>query len=267
MLKSLLFWFISFIMMVAVAYYQKATGPTYPIKGEITVHEETIQYNLPRSSTVGDDHLIKLIVSQREIKGEMKYKRFPSYDDWSVQTLERKDDTLIARIPEQPPAGKIKYDIYLYDADGKEFQLSERTPIIRYKGYVPAGFLIPHIIFIFAAMWLSTRTGFEALSKGKNVWKFALWTTILLLIGGLIMGPIIQKYAFGAYWTGWPFGNDLTDNKTIVAFIFWVIALWRLKVNPHKTTWALIASIVLIAVFLIPHSVLGSEIDYTKMAE
>ncbi|MCK4406396.1 MAG: hypothetical protein KAV44_01845, partial [Bacteroidales bacterium] len=92
-------------------------------------------------------------------------------------------------------------------------------------------------------------------------------TTICLFIGGLILGPIVQKFAFDAFWTGWPWGHDLTDNKTIVAFIFWLIALIRLIKNKEKSGWALVASIVLLVIYLIPHSVLGSEIDYTQVVE
>jgi hypothetical protein len=82
-------------------------------------------------------------------------------------------------------------------------------------------------------------------------------------VGGLILGPVVQKYAFGAYWTGWPFGQDLTDNKTLVAWIFWAIALWRLHKNPANRTWPAIAMVVLLLVFLIPHSMFGSELDYS----
>jgi hypothetical protein len=87
-----------------------------------------------------------------------------------------------------------------------------------------------------------------------------------LFIGGLILGPIVQQYAFGAFWTGWPFGHDLTDNKTIIAFIFWAIALFQvMKKKPKAGIWVIVATIVMLAVYLIPHSVLGSEIDYTQI--
>ncbi len=54
---------------------------------------------------------------------------------------------------------------------------------------------------------------------------------MLLVLGGFLLGPIVQKYAFGAFWTGWPFGEDLTDNKTAVAVLAWLprvtlLALW-----------------------------------------
>ena len=40
---------------------------------------------------------------------------------------------------------------------------------------------------------------------------------LLLAVGGFILGPLVQNYAFGELWTGVPFGWDLTDNKTLIA--------------------------------------------------
>ncbi len=73
-----------------------------------------------------------------------------------------------------------------------------------------------------------------------------------------------RKFAFGEYWTGWPFGHDLTDNKTLFTFIFWVIAWFVLRKKPENRVWPLIAVFSMLLVYLIPHSVLGSEIDHTK---
>jgi hypothetical protein len=73
----------------------------------------------------------------------------------------------------------------------------------------------------------------------------------------------VQKYAFGAYWTGWPVGTDLTDNKTAVAFLLWVLAVYKLWKDREKRGWALVAAIVLLLIYLIPHSMMGSEIDHT----
>jgi uncharacterized membrane protein len=146
---------------------------------------------------------------------------------------------------------------------GEEQILVNQEPtVIRFKGDVPAWVLIPHIIIMFTAMMMSTRTGLEALNRGKKSYSYAWITMVTLLVGGLILGPVVQKYAFDAFWTGWPFGQDLTDNKTLVAFIFWAIAVWRLKKNPENLTWPTVAMVVLLLVYLIPHSMFGSELDY-----
>jgi len=67
-------------------------------------------------------------------------------------------------------------------------------------------------------------------------------------------------------WSGFPLGHDLTDNKTLVAMIGWLIALFMMRRGKPARGWVLAASILLLVVFLIPHSLLGSELDYSKMA-
>ena len=89
----------------------------------------------------------------------------------------------------------------------------------------------------------------------------ALWTLILFIVGGMILGPIVQYYAFGELWTGIPFGWDLTDNKTLIALLFWILAVVmnRKKERPLYTS---LAAIMLLVVFSIPHSLFGSELNY-----
>ena len=85
-------------------------------------------------------------------------------------------------------------------------------------------------------------------------------TLLLLVAGGFIFGPIVQKYSFGQFWTGWPLGEDLTDNKVLFALIPFVIT-WFLR-NKSYSRWLAIASaLIMLAVYLIPHSMNGSELD------
>jgi hypothetical protein len=115
---------------------------------------------------------------------------------------------------------------------------------------------------MFMAMLYSTRTGIEALRKGDKTKNYTLITLSLLTAGGMFLGPVVQKYAFGALWTGWPFGQDLTDNKTLVAFLAWLVAYLRLRKNSTNRAWVVAAAIILLMVYLIPHSMFGSELDY-----
>jgi hypothetical protein len=135
---------------------------------------------------------------------------------------------------------------------------------MRFKGPVPLYILLPHILCMFLGLLFSTRTAIEALIKGAKTYKYAIWTLIFLIPGGLILGPMVQKYAFGAYWTGWPFGHDLTDNKTLVMVLAWAFTIYKLKKDPSNRFWPVAAAIIVLVVYLIPHSVLGSQIDYTK---
>jgi len=97
----------------------------------------------------------------------------------------------------------------------------------------------------------------------KMAYKPYLYTTVaLLFFGGMILGPIVQQYAFGELWTGIPFGWDLTDNKTFIAFVFWLIALFtNLRLQENKF-WVILATIITLVIFSIPHSMFGSQLDY-----
>jgi hypothetical protein len=261
--KNTLLWIFSFLFTVGIAYYQRKTGPTYPISGRAEIAGQTVKYKLLRSHDGDNDAEIILKNINDRYSGGIQYRRFGTQDEWVTLAMLREGKNLIGYLPHQPPAGKLMYNVLL--TDGKNnVSLNEEPVVIRFTGAVPIWVLIPHIIMMFTAMMMSTRTGLEAWARGKNSYKYAWITLVTLFAGGLILGPVVQKYAFGAYWTGWPFGQDLTDNKTLVAFIFWAIAVWRLFRKPENRTWPVVAMIVLLLVYLIPHSMFGSSLDYTS---
>jgi hypothetical protein len=141
--------------------------------------------------------------------------------------------------------------------------MKETPVVIRFKGSVPSFVLIPHIIFMFIAMIFSTGAGFLSIIKHPSYKKYALYTLILLTVGGMILGPVVQKYAFGELWTGIPFGWDLTDNKTLIALLFWVLAVY-MSWKYDKPLYTALAALVLLLIFSIPHSMFGSELDYAS---
>jgi hypothetical protein len=88
---------------------------------------------------------------------------------------------------------------------------------------------------------------------------------LLIGTGGFLLGPAIQKMAFDAWWTGIPFGHDLTDNKTLIAGVAWITAAWRLR-SGESARWAIvIASAATLVVFAIPHSAWGSQIHWDQV--
>jgi hypothetical protein len=261
--KNILLWVIAVVFTLLLVVYQRATGPTYPISGKVEIGNEMIKYKLLRTHDTGIDAPVEIKVNDREVTGQLSYKRFKSFDEWTTVDMERNDRGLIARLPSLPPAGKMMYNVTL-SKNGAEFKLNEEPVVLRYKGAVPLAVLSPHIFFMFLSLLFGVRAGLEALFRRKDTRFQAGVALITIFIGGLILGPLVQKYAFDAYWTGWPFGNDLTDNKTAAIFIFWLIAWFRLRKKPEHKTWVIVALFVMIIVYIIPHSVLGSEIDYTK---
>ena len=111
-----------------------------------------------------------------------------------------------------------------------------------------------------AAMLFAVYTLLLVITR-KKYKGLLIITAVTLFIGGFILGPLVQHVAFGPWWTGFPFGTDLTDNKTLISFLFFIAALATLKWKHNKWMVAL-AVLVMLAVFTIPHSKNGSEYDY-----
>lgn len=180
--------------------------------------------------------------------------------DYLCSSVAKIITTLMAEIPGQPAAGKVEYSIRV-NIDGENFILNKgKSVVARFKGPVPSVFLILHIIFMFFSILFAFRTCMEALIKEGNYYWMVNWTLGIVFIGGMILGPIVQEYTFGDFWTGFPFGFDLTDNKVLIAVIFWLVAFFLKKKNKW---WVVLAAVVMLVIYLIPHSVLGSELDYS----
>jgi hypothetical protein len=262
-MKMTLYVVLSLFIVLVTSYYQRVTGPTYEKRVEVSLNNTDYKFHLLRSHEIGTICKLKLTVPDTSIKATLHYRRFPTNESYISREFQREGEVISAELPEQPAAGKLQYYITFSTAD-KNVDIPENEPvIIRFKGAVPKHILITHIIFIFMGMWFSNLTGVLALVKHEKQKFYAVLTLIFLVIGGLIFGPFVQKFAFNEYWAGIPFGWDLTDNKTLISVTAWLVALLgNLK---KERRWLFItAAVVTIAVFIIPHSFMGSEFDYQK---
>jgi hypothetical protein len=264
-MRKTLLWILAFLIAAGTMVYQRLTGPTYPKRGQAVIGGQTINFRLPRSSENLKDCEIVLAIPGADIGGYIEFRRFKTEDPWSKFPLIRRDDSLLGFLPKQPLAGKLAYRIVVLEGE-KEVPLNGAEPVvIRFRGAVPAWVLIPHVFTMLLAMLLAARAGLAALDKKSKPIAYAKWAAIFLFLSGFILGPLMQYYGFGKLWTGFPFGHDLTDNKTLVALLGWIIALWAGRKGKEARAWVLAASILSLAVFLIPHSLLGSELDYSAL--
>lgn len=278
-MKKTILWIAAILITLSAAIYQRKSGPTYPRAETVTLGDSTYQLDLLRTSGERDAR-IKLPITDTAVHATLYYKRLGVADDFipvqfalkdiryhgffMTKVLRKKDETaLAAYLPQQPPAGKLEYYIEL-TKDGKTISVArDKHVIIRFKGDVPAGVLIPHILLMFLVMLFSSVAGLYAIFKIDRFRRFTIWTFVLLFIGGFIFGPWVQWYAFGDWWTGVPFGWDLTDNKTLFAFIFWIAALFGVK-GKGRPWLIILAAIMTLVIFSIPHSLFGSTLDYTS---
>ncbi len=265
MKKSYVLWLFTFLLTIGSAIFQRITGPTYPVSGKFTLGEKTFRYKFERSHSSNSPLVIQIEIKNPEVTGNVYWKRFRVNEDYTVVKMVNENGILKAEIPPQPPAGKIEYRVELFDKNSSVLIPENEFVVLRFKNDVPVLILIPHIIFIFLSMLYSTRSGLEYFNSERNYKKYINLTILFLILGGFIFGPLVQYYAFGVFWSGIPFGIDLTDNKTLIALLFWLIAYFKFKKSETNHKWILIAAIVMFIIFLIPHSLLGSELDYSKV--
>jgi hypothetical protein len=256
---------IAFILTISAAIYQRLTGPTHPVYGDTELGSESIDYKFNRSHDGEGDQPVIIAVADTSIEGYLVYRRYKANEAWKGMKLQRNGPELVASLPHQPPAGKLEYFLWLNKGEQHVTVPDDMSIITRFTGAVPLYVLLPHILIMFVAMFMSMAAGLEAIANGQRTYIFTLWTTGLLFLGGMILGPIVQKFAFDAYWTGFPWGMDLTDNKTLVAMIAWILAAWRGRNNQNAKWWVISATIILLIVYLIPHSLMGSELNYETM--
>jgi len=257
-MKKSVNWFLAIVITLVLSVYQRMTGPTYPKRVTVELDGKAYQLKLPRSG-VQQDEMITLKELPEDAIVQLHYRRYPTTDDYTTIDFEWKDEIQAwqAALPVQPVAGKLQY----YVSVNSEPYPADEPLLIRFRNDVPASILVPHILLMFAAMLFAVYTFLLVVShKSYKRW---LWITVgTLFVGGFILGPLVQHAAFGPWWTGFPYGTDLTDNKTLLSFLFFLAALATLKWKYNK--WVVgLAVLLMIAIFSIPHSAYGSEYDYT----
>ncbi|MBR6981021.1 MAG: hypothetical protein IKH88_14465 [Prevotella sp.] len=254
-MKKFAYWLFAIVITLILSIYQRVTGPTHPKRVSVELDGESYKLKLPRSG-VQHDEMLTLKGIPSEAKAQLHYRRYPTSNEYTTVDFLWKDNEWQVALPVQPVGGKLQYYITV---EGKDYPDDEPL-LIRFRNDVPASILIPHILFMFAAMLFAVYTFLLVITR-KDYGKWLKITVGTLFVGGFILGPLVQHVAFGPWWTGIPFGTDLTDNKTLLSFLFFVAAVATLKWKYNK--WVVcLAVLFMIIIFSIPHSTYGSEYDY-----
>lgn len=149
-------------------------------------------------------------------------------------------DVFAASIPHYPKSTLAWYYLEAVGQAGPE-QITVTLPEtksgkvdpirLKFEGRVPAYIVIPHVSAIFAAIFFATLTVFTAvdLKRGKGTLrksvKYCGMTLALLFTGFIPLGWAMNYFAFGVLWEAFPFGRDVTDNKSQIMFLFWLVTL------------------------------------------
>jgi len=264
-MKKFLLWILAILITLGSAVYQRVTGPTYPDGGRVSFLGQEIKFKLPRSAenTEPCQVIINLPESlSSKVQGYLEFKRHKTPGPWNILAMKPENNRVIGYLPKQPASGKLEYLIHLVSDDQEVSLTGEKPVVIRFKGHVSPGVLIAHVVLMFLGILFSVRAGLAALNRQENPTKLTKWTALLIFSGGFILGPIVQKMAFGVFWAGFPLGKDLTDTKTLLIMIAWIAALASGRKTQPKKSWLLAASLLTLTVYLLPHSLFGSELNW-----
>lgn len=255
-MKKYVYWLLAIVITLVLSIYQRMTGPTHPKRVAVELNGQSYKIKLPRSG-VQHDEILTLKGIPSNTNAQLHYRRYPTSDDYTTVDFSWTDSECQAVLPVQPVAGKLQYYITV---DGKDY-LADEPLVMRFRNDVPAYILVPHILLMFAAMLFAVYTFLLVITR-KTYRRWLKITVGTLFVGGFILGPLVQHVAFGPWWAGFPYGTDLTDNKTLLSFLFFVAALATMKWKYNK--WVVgLAVLFMIVIFSIPHSTYGSEYDYT----
>jgi hypothetical protein len=258
---SVILWVAALAIMLAAAAWQRRSGPSHPKRGEAVIAGQNVSYGFHRRGISGEPFRVS-IPAPSEVTGNVRWRRYPSEEPFGTLTMVRDDGGLFALLPTQPPAGKLEYSLVLVGPDGFT-RLPEDGPVVmRFRGHVPLAVLVPHVTIVFLSMLVGIRAALGALWARPETFALSKATLAGVTVGGMILGPIVQKFAFDAFWTGWPLGRDLTDNKTVVLWLAWVVAILAVRAAKDVTdrfarTLVVAAAVVMIVVYLVPQSLRG----------
>ncbi len=262
MRKSSVQWTVAVVLTLISAVWQRWSGPTYPVMGTTHLGGQAIAYKLPRTNSITGRMPVAIAVANPAVAGAVEWRHYPTDEPWRTLPMARRGEALETELPPAPEplmpmAGKLEYRVRL--SAGSEQAVFPASPAVtRFKGDVPPWILIPHVAAMFFGMLFASRAALAAIFGGRTH-LFGYVSVALLLFGGFLLGPIVQKLAFGAFWTGIPWGYDLTDNKTLIAIVSWIPAVVQLFRKQDARLMIVVAAVVTMTVFAIPHSVWGSQ--------
>ena len=183
-----------------------------------------------------------------------------------------------ARLPAGQKGDRLEYGFRIVRTEESEAGTSIATSqtgyyLIKYKGEVSVTVLGLHILCMFAAFFFIVEAIIGAFNMlvMKEDREFTVaqtrWVLLFSVLGGIPLGFALNWQRFGVLWEAFPFGTDITDNKTQLIIIFWIIIAalsWksfacrrtgRDAAGPGTFAIAvIIASVLSLFLYLVPHS-------------
>jgi hypothetical protein len=233
----------------------------------------TLSHNTVTESFGENPVVMVKATSTENIRGTVYYSKQVGGPDYNTVDMVPTTDGLTASLNPLPKGEKYFYHIEVFKGNTKLAAIPPKgDQFIKFKGHISPIILIPHIGFMFATIFFGLLAVFTSvdIARGKGDIKrsvlFVLLTFIPAFIGGIPLGIAVSAQTFGGSgWGGWPLGSDITDTKTEILLLFWLITIilsWK-GLSGRKMTISngfysflvILSFVVTFITFLIPHSI------------
>ncbi|SYZ72686.1 membrane hypothetical protein [Candidatus Zixiibacteriota bacterium] len=285
-MRKVLRYGVAIIVTVLMLMIARRLSPVHSEKIRETIEGVTVEHTTVGKTVDGKPDIISLRITNPDstflfvtMRWAMAEGRLSLPGTYGNLDLLPADSGLYrAPLPIFPKGKKVLYYFYIHSRDGKisfNFPNNGTKPIlIKYEGSVPLYIVIPHIFLMFVGIFLATLALFDAFNV---VWdKDSLpqmarnfkWATVAVLLGGYPFGWAMNYFAFGTIWEGIPFGWDFTDNKTQIVLLYLIFLNLSMLGTLYKGRFgsnnysdktlgylALVGYLLVMAIYLIPHSI------------
>jgi len=247
-------WIVAVLITLVLSVWQRVSGPTYPIYGHAALAGHAFGYKLERTHAGAGDHRVVLRPGVPGAIGLLTWREHQPPSAWTQQPMSPEGDALVGALPHHAAGQKVDYRVTLTSGASTVTLPSAPQATLRFRSDVPAWVLIPHIVCMLGALLLAVRVALEAFRPQPNLKLLTLRTLSATFLGGFPLGCAVSAYAFGRPWGGFPLGNDATDDKTLLAFLGWVVASVAVFRARNPRPWVIGAAIVMFLAYLVPHS-------------
>ena len=265
---------VAVLIVLALFLLSRITGPNFKYRVETSGQGFTLSHKAPRTSegtgparldleVAGDaSSITALDLVGHPARDPSKKEAFPPA---SITGQAGGPHVYHFEVPFHPWTTKYLYVFQARLQNGQTVQLDRKGQpmMVRFRGEVPPFTLGLHILGMFGGFLLMVLGAFAASDflrgrgDAKPVIRLGGWGWLVFAIGGLPLGFLMNWYAFRVIWEAWPFGADVTDNKTQVALAIYGLGLLAFLWKKNRAAaWLVLAgTAVAFAVFIIPHSI------------
>lgn len=267
---------LAVVVTLAVVFAARYFGPNRPFRVECTAGGVHYSHRTPRSHTGDGPAVLRLEVKapsgQETLPTAVLAAKVKDTEVWHRYPPAREEAgpeggrVLVYEVPHQPPTTRVfyRFEVRAGGASPVVLERDSGDPLmVKFKNPVPVWVWVPHVLCMFGGffflIWCALIILLPARKDAPAVPVRPAWLSwTIMFIGGVPFGIAMNWYAFGVTWEAFPFGEDVTDNKTQVALVVWGVAalLLAIRKGQGKMTRvaSVIAALVVLAIYLIPHS-------------